>query len=154
MPLLKDIISEENKKKLLMAKDKKPINYIGDKDHPIKEKSVKNNFIGQTPNLNSSLGVNAADGTTTPATTTPAPAPTTSKLGSILAGAGTFINNSGIIPQLLGGGNSSSGSGYTPPPAPAPSSKILGIPSAIFWIILVILIIIIGVIVIKKMRKK
>lgn len=95
-------------------------------------------FIGQTPNLNSSLGVNAANGDT------------------------SFVQqNAGLISGILTGaagllGGSQAASSATPayvPPAPAPVSKTLGMPTWLFWVLLVIIVLTIVIVAIKKMSK-
>lgn len=123
-----------------------------DKMKKIKAKSVSSNYVGQTPNLNSSLGVNAADGevSTTEATQEG------SKLNEF------YEKNQSLLDGILGGvlsgitGTKTSGTtttgGYVPP-APQEKKKILGMPPALFWILLIVILLIAAIIIYKKVKK-
>lgn len=144
MPRLEDLIKDTDKEKLLNHKHMKKL----PKYKPEKAQS----FIGQTPNLNSSLGVNAADGDTT--TTDPSKADTFFvKNENIITGLGTSI-----FGMLTGSNNQapapSSNTGYVAPPPITPSKKILGMPVGIFITIIVLIIIITGIIIYKRSKSK
>lgn len=168
MPTISELISDKNKEKIMQStknrtnqnstyevlkgRDVKELNrtvslkpkasssFSSGNDTIVGARVVSQDFIGQTPNLNSSLGVNAADGTD-----------------------GTFLDQnkgaitdilSGVTSSILGGGKSStsSGGGYVPP-SPTESKKILGMPAWLFWVLISIVVLIIVIVVIRKMSK-
>ncbi len=98
------------------------------------------NFVGATPNLNSSLGVNAADGD--PATTD------TSKLNQIYTQNKDII--SGTLDRLLGTNSTQYGpsTGINPPP-PAQDK---GMPWWA-WVLILVVILVIGFFVYKAVKK-
>jgi hypothetical protein len=144
MPRLEDLLKDTDKEKLLNYKHMEKL----PKYKPQKAQS----FIGQTPNLNSSLGVNAADGDTT---VDPSKADTFwVKNQNIISGLG-----SSILGAITGSGAQSnpapsSNAGYVAPPPITPSKKILGMPVGVFVAIIILVVIIVGIIIYKKSKSK
>lgn len=134
MALLQDIIPAETKKKLKNIKD------MNITSTTIKGKIGSGAFVGATPDLNSSLGMNAADGAIdTPVVEEP------SKLAAFWNKNSTLIT--GIGGALLGGSSSPAPTGGGLPP-----EKKKGLP-AWAWILIVVIVIVIIVLIVKKMRK-
>ncbi len=149
MAQIKDLINDKTKSKLNNMKN----NMSGDvvKGAVVNDgtsHAIKNSFIGATPNLNSSLGVNAVDGTTT--TTTPPV--TSSKLNTIYTQNQALVDNS--LNRLLG----LVGIGSQPTPT-APAGNIPPPPVTLksgmawyWWALIALVVLVIIFIVIKKMR--
>ncbi len=139
MPRLEELINEKSKKKLNTMKNNSDL---------IKGKVISDgssNFVGATPNLNSSLGVNAADGD--PATTTTTDQ---SKLNQLYTQNKDII--SGTLDRLLGSSNTtynpSTGTGGNIPPATKSSGMAWWI-----WVIIAIVVLLIGFFVFKAVKK-
>lgn len=139
MPQLRDIISPEVKNKL------KKIKNTDMNSNTIKGKLGSGAFVGATPDLNSSLGMNSADGAIDTGSMDSATPPVEqSKLSTFWEKNSTFLT--GLGSAILGGGSAST------PPAPLPEEKKKGIPTWA-WILIAIVVIVIIILVVKKMRK-
>ena len=121
------------------------------------KKDVKN-FIGQTEFVNDRLSFSGQE--SAPEVSTPGAQATTSKVGSVFQTIGSGAN---LLSSILGGGSkntttqgSSVGVDYSATvgrPPEAQPVKILGMPPALFWTILVILVLV-GLYALSKASKK
>ncbi len=141
MTQIKDLINDKTKSKLNTMKN----NMSGDivKGAVVNDgtsHTIKNSFVGATPNLNSSLGVNAADGDTTATTTD------SSRLNTIYTQNKDLI--SGTLDRLFGTTPTATSTGTTPPP-PANSSTGM---AWYWWALIAIVVLVIIFIVVKKMK--
>lgn len=140
MPKLNEIISDKSRKNLM----------------EIKAKSVSSNYVGETPNLNSSLGVNAADGTLLWMTELDpnakeeliVPEQEESKLSQFWSKNQNLLL--GIGGALFGGGNQTSNQ-QTATNFPPPEDKKNN--TWIWWVLGAIILIIIIVLVIRVNKK-
>lgn len=133
MPRLSEMISKKTKSKLNNIKNMEIIHG-----------KIASDFVGQTPDLNSSLGVNAADGEPIGPTEAPV-ADSQSKLSTFWEKNSTWLTGLGeavLTPKTT----------TTTSPFPPAQEEKKGI-SAIVWILIVIVVIVIGVVIYKQVKK-
>ncbi len=150
MPAIKDLINKKTKEKLTTMKNNMSGDVVsGAVINDGTSHAIANSFIGATPNLNSSLGVNAVDGTTTTTTATPT---TGSKLNTL------YTQNQAVVNSTINGlfgllgvkspSTSTAPAGNTPPP---PASK----PGMAWywWAIIAVVFLVIVFFIVKAVRK-
>ncbi len=142
MPRLDEIINSNTKNKLKNMKNNMSGDVVsGSVVNDGTSHAIKNSFVGATPNLNSSLGVNAADGD--PATTVDS-----SKLNTLYTQNKDII--SGTLDRLFGAQPTptSTGIGGNTPPPPAKAGM-----AWYWWALIALVVLVIIFFIIKAVRK-
>jgi hypothetical protein len=148
MPKIEDIISDSVKNKLSDMKNKRDTV----KGTIVNDGTNQNDFIGQTPNLNSSLGVNAYTGAFKSADESGGEVPQTSSKVNTFFTKNENIIESGInaIAGIFGMGPSAqTDTGYTAPPV---DDKKKGLPWWA-WLAIAVVFIVIVYFTVKAIKK-